>query len=152
MKRKIACAYKIKEDIFIQGYAKSTDGLSILDGPVFITNGPDVIQLGQHIVDALEGAGKIIPHPTQEEWKEMDKNDPLLKVAKMKTWNAMMKASKSVSIQLYQQKITITPSRFGGTRGDTKGYHDLDDKAIICTDFSPEILGRALLQAFDLCE
>jgi hypothetical protein len=152
MERKRVCACQIKENIFIQGYAQTTVGLYSLDGPVFATQGPDVIQLGQNMLDALEEAGKIIPHPTQEQWKEMDKNDPFLKAAKMKTWNVMMKAAKSVSIELYDKKITITPSRFGGTRGDTKGYHDLDDKAIICTDFSPEILGRALLQAFDLCE
>jgi hypothetical protein len=145
-------AQQIKEKIFIQAYAKTTVGLSTLDGPVFVSCTTNIIQTGKNVLEALKEAGKIIQHPTQEERKEMAKNDPMLKAAKMKTWNAMMKASKRLEIELENQKITITPNRFGGTSGDDRGYHSLDDKAIICETQDPETLGKALLQAFELCE
>ncbi len=152
MEEKRASAYKIKEKIFIQGYAKTTVGLGLLDGQVFVSQDTNAEEVGRHILSALDGAGKIIPHPTQAQWKEMDKDDPMLKAAKMKTWNAMMKASKSITIDdLKENSVVITPLRFGGTSGDNKGYHPLDDKAITC-DLDPENLGRSLIQAFTLCE
>jgi hypothetical protein len=149
---KSACAYKIKGNIFLQGYAETTDGLGLLDGPVFVIDEHDVLQLGKNIAEAIRNSGSVIPHPTQEQWKEMDKKDPLLKAAKMKTWNAMMKVAKVVEIKEKEKNIEFLPLRFRGATGPNRGYDFLYDKAIICTDFSPEILGRALLQAFDLCE
>ncbi len=151
MENKRARAHKIKEQIFIQGYARTTVGLNQLDGLIFVSVDTNFEDVGRHILSALDGEWKVIPHPTQEQWKVMDKDDPMLKAAKIKTWNAMMKASKAVSLEMNEDSVVMTPSRFGGTSGDNKGYHDLDDKAITC-DLDPETLGRSLIQAFTLCE
>lgn len=152
MENKIVAVYKFRSSMFIQGYSETTDGVGQLDGPVFTAEAGDMAQLGDNILKALEGAGKIIPHPTYEEIHDKNRISPMLQAAKMKTWNAMMKASKSVLVRFYRDQIILTPFRFGGTRGDTKGYHPMEDKAITCTDLSPETLGKALIQAFELCE
>lgn len=151
MEMKMASAYRIQNNIFIQGYAETTVGLSQLDGPVFITKGEDTVLLGQQVLEAIKGAGKTIPHPTQDQWKQMDKDDPMLKVAGVKTWNAMMKASITVGIKLRDDHIIITPHKLRSISGSNKGYDFLYDKAITC-DLDPENIGRALLEAFKLCE
>lgn len=150
MDHKMASAYKIKEKIFIQSYAKTTDGLSRLDGPVFISEEADFIQLGNNILKAIEDAGQIIPH--RVDWKEMQKEDKMLQEAKMKTWNALMKASQVVEIEEKGSSIELLPLRFKGTTGKNRGYDFLTEKAITCTDLSPETLGKSLIQAFELCE
>ena len=152
MEKKYANAYQPKGKIFIRGYAKTTDGLSVSDGPVFTADVGEFIQLGEHILGVLKIAGEIIPHPTQEQWKEREKSSPLLKEAGIKTWNALMKTSKSVGIEFSNDKVILTPDRFGGTSGPNKGYHPLEDKKIICENLDPETLGHALIQAFERCE
>lgn len=152
MERKYATAYQTKGKILITGYATTTDGLSVSDGPVFTADVGEFLQLGNHIIDVLKIAGKIIPHPKQEQWKEREKSSPLLREAGVKTWNALMKVSKNVGIELLHDKIILTPSRFGGTRGDDKGYHSMEDKKIECNILDPETLGHALIKAFEQCE
>jgi hypothetical protein len=152
MEYKSCASYKIKNTVFIQPYATTTDGLSQLDGPVFSAEEENILELGNNILKAIEDAGKIIPHPNQEQWKILLKESPLLKATKMKTWNTLKKKAQYVDIENITGTFNLTPSCFGGPTGNKKGFHLLTEKVITCTDLSPETLGKSLIQAFELCE
>lgn len=149
---KSAACYLINNNIFIQGYALTTDGLSQLHGDVFVVEKSAFEKIGQNIMESLEKSGEIISHPSQEEWSDLLKESFLLKVSKMKTWNILKKSSKYVDAHYTNDKIVLTPSYFGKNGSNKKNFHLLTDKAITCTDLSPEILGVALIKVFELCE
>lgn len=149
---KSAGAYKKESKILIQAYSETIDGIDELNGPIFVCNENDLpSKIGQNILDALNESRKGVPNPDPSLWKEEEKNDPILKAAGVKTWNAMMKSSKKTTVILDRGQINLIPKKFSGTKGDGKGYHSLKDKAIT-SDLDPENLGRALLEAFEKCE
>lgn len=148
---KKAVAYLLKDKIYIQAMSITTVGVGQLDGEVFTAAVDDRSSIGEAVIKAINNSKKNIPHPTQEELKMFDQDDLLLNSMKMKTWNAMMKASKSVYIELIEEEVIFTPERFLGTRGDNKGYRHIEDKKITSPiDF--ESLGKGLLEAFKFCE
>lgn len=142
---KRAAAYLINNKVIIQAYSLTTVGVLMLNGPIFTSKAEDIKKLGQSIIDGLNESKKAVPHPTSF---KKDPNDPFLVAAGVKTWNMLMKLSKNVSIELKEEKIIFVPSRFEGVKW---GYKDLDDKKLIF-DLNPEHLGKALLEAFELCE
>ncbi|MFQ3593046.1 MAG: hypothetical protein SNJ82_07635, partial [Gemmataceae bacterium] len=77
---------------------------------------------------------------------------PLLNVAKIKSWNALQKSAKMIGVEMSDAELRIVPSRNGGTSGNDKGYHSLPEKAIILASAcSNDELGSALEQAMALC-
>ena len=145
-----ASAYYLKGKIFIQGYSKTTQGISMLDGPVFMGENHNLKGLGQAVLnDCKTGIYHPMPHEYTQKYR---KDDPILIATGMKTWNALEKGSKNVDIKApLEDQITFTPMRFLGTSGDQKGYEWIHEKRIV-SDLDLENLGRALMEAFSLSE
>ncbi len=60
-----------------------------------------------------------------------------------------MQSSVHVSIEDDGERILLSPSRNGGTRGDAKGFHYLSGRALVLdAPQAPEDLGHALLEAW----
>ena len=145
--RQLAAAYQLKGKIFIQGYSKTTQGLSVLDGPIFIVEENDNLSvLGQAVINALNDCKTGVYHETREEYDP--KKDPMVLVTGMKSWKALGKVSKSIDAEVLEnEKIIFTPRRFLGTAG----YNWVKDKEVI-SDLDLEHLGRALMQALAASE
>ena len=145
-----AAVHQYKGRIFVQGYSKTNVGLRVLNGTVFMANESDCITIGQALLNALDQCEMNIKDP--EESKDPLYKDEMLEATKCKTWNALMKSSKRMSVYEKEDKtINLLPLRFRGATGPNRGYDFLEDKAIISST-DPEELGRNVIKALELCE
>ena len=105
-------------------------------------------ELGEAIRRALLAAKEGVAHPTDGKVQLA----PLFKAARIKSWNTLQKSAKLCSVEAIDGQLRITPSRNGGTAGDDRGYHPINESAIILPpETSPAELGAALLLAIPHC-
>jgi hypothetical protein len=102
---KSAYALQRKDKILIQGYSKSTAGLSIASEPVYVTAEDRIDDLGAKIRNALNGSIEGIRHPTQAEWKAIQA--PMLEAAGVKSWSTLARNTKSVGRGTSMRERTI---------------------------------------------
>ncbi len=141
--------YARQNDFIIQPESLTTNEMWIGGEPVQVLPcETDMTTLGQAIQNALAASQDGVAHPTDSKAVLQ----PLFKGAKIKSWNALQKSAKMVSIEMSAAELRMVPSRNGGTSGDDKGYNHLPEKAIVlAAGCSPEQLGSALSQALELC-
>lgn len=77
---------------------------------------------------------------------------PLLTAAHARSWLQIQRQSQMCSVWVKEQSIELYPTHNGGTRGDTKGFHDLrEQRLVLPRSASPRELGEAVLSCFDRC-
>jgi hypothetical protein len=136
---KMAISYRRGERTFLHGLARTTAGVWVLTNPVLAIEGDDSIQLGKAVRDALNGSKRDIEHPTS--WKGIF--DPVLRLAKVKSWSTFAKSAKCVEIVLEDDKISLFPTRNLGPRD---GFVRLPGRARSST-LAVETLGAMTLLA-----
>lgn len=148
MKR--AGIHQLKGKIFVQGFSTTTEGMYCLHGSVFGAGETDYKEIGDCVLKAFNECKTGIPHHV--EWRDGPMKSEMLEATQCKTWNALMKSSKSIKVYENDEgSITILPAKFGGVSGPNKGYRDLKDKAIK-SSFDPDELGKNVIKALELCE
>jgi hypothetical protein len=94
-------------------------------------------------------ASKVgVSHPTN--WKAH--SEPLLRAAKIRSWNALQKSAKMCEIDAQDHELRITPTKNCGTSGPDKGYSPIAEQAVVLSTIcSDEELGTAVLRTLTLC-
>jgi hypothetical protein len=69
-----------------------------------------------------------------------------------KSHQQLQQTAVKCGIYVREERIEIEPTHNGGTRGDTKGFMPIMESLVtVARDASPEEVGAALIQGFDLC-
>jgi hypothetical protein len=148
-KSQLASVYVRKSDYIVESSCWTTRGLCVGSEPVeLLPIDAAAAELGEAIRRALSAVREGVAHPA--DWQAQ--LAPLFKVAGIKSWDALQKSAKLCSIEAIDGPIRITPSRNGGTTGDGRGYHPMNEKAVILPpDATAAELGAAVLRAVPQC-
>lgn len=145
---KNATVNRRKGIFYISSSSLSTDGVWLATQPYFKIEGNFAInQLGESIVNALQGSKQNVPHPT--DFRNFGK-DFLLAMGLKSFSQIQDKHTFHCSVTEDNGIISITPSK---NKGDNKGFSYLakSEAILISKSESPESIGNALLQAFAKC-
>ena len=140
---KVASAILKLERVYIQGYAKTTLGVWIGHGPVYVSTLSSLAEMAVNIRRALEGSVQGIAHPNRTEWKGVQQ--PMLKAVGATTWSGLAKGTKAVGIECDSGVVTLTPSLNYAKQGGM----DVPEHAIRVS-ISADDLGARLAEAFSL--
>ena len=144
-----ASAYQMKDRWLIHSMRRTTAGLLVSCEPfVCLPLEAEVQVLGETLITALRRAVGVVQHPT--DWKPLAL--PRLAVAGVKSERAFQLQSLLVSVTTIADVILLLPTRNGGTSGNGKGFHTLEDQGIeVLANAASERLGAALNQAVNKC-
>jgi len=153
--KSISC-YKIGNTIFTIAHSKTTIGMRMLHGKVFITDDGDINQMVEVIMGSFSECTTGIPHPTSDEFKEKSKNQkhhPLLMAAKFKTFAALEKKSQQIHIYMDEDKNILEITPYVALKRKVGGSSPLIEQAVeLSLDASAEDLGKAILESFEKSE
>lgn len=151
-KTSIAC-YKLIDKILTQARWNTIHGIGLGSDKIFMVGLDNYHDIGETVVHTFEDCKLGIPHPTQEEFRELAKaarNSQLFKLAKVKSWKAFGQNSVDISVYFTGQHFDITPTR---NEKPGKWSFYLPEKTILIPKDAPLAeLGKAVLDAFELCE
>jgi len=138
------CSAILRSDrVYTQAYGQTTAGVWVGRGPVFVSPISSTDEIANDIRNALAHSVRGIPHPAQDEWKDVQR--PMLKAVGVRSWSTLAKGARSVGIESDDSIVTLTPS----CNYEKQGGSDLPDQAITVPLMDKE-LGKRLLEAFDI--
>jgi|ERR1700722_1296997 hypothetical protein len=140
---KMASAYLRNGKVFLRPVSRTTQGSWRASDPVLLASESDK-DLGSKVLDVLSRSMQGVPERAPE--KEHD--DPILKAAGLRSFNAFSDFAKCVSISMDDDEVTLTPTKNGGPRNR---FLFLGAKKIKCRASTAEV-DTALRNAFDACE
>lgn len=115
---------------------RTSVGVGLEVDPVRLDDPHDIVAMRNGLIAALEGSQRVVPHPSQDQWKGFFK--PFQDAAGVRSFRAFMKDAKSIYIDATKEEIRLTPARNLGTRG---GFKDLPDESIT---LPPDDIGGAV--------
>jgi hypothetical protein len=138
------------DDVLVHAEHFTTEWLSICGLPAFrIPRGELGARLAEAVHQAFAGCRSGVPHPT--DWKAM--LAPVLKVAGVRSWNALAKSSRVCIVEDRGTELALIPTRNGGVTGSNRGFHAIGDRTLsVPVGASHEALLSTLLQAEGFCE
>jgi hypothetical protein len=139
---KMASAYLRNGKVFLRPVSRTTQGSWRASDPVLLASESDK-DLGSKVLDVLSRSMQGVPERAPE--KEHD--DPMLKAAGLRSFNAFSDFAKCVSISMDDDVVVLTPTKNGGPRNRFLFLA----KEIKCRALSAEV-DTALRNAFDACE
>jgi hypothetical protein len=139
----------LKDRWLIHPASKTTSGIFIASVPFqTIPVDADSAVIGGAVRAALAASLDGVPHPT--DWKGI--SSPRLAAAGVKTEATFQRTSKLVSITRTGAEIVLVPTSNGGASGENKGFHNIDDCAIVVNiSCSDESLGLMVHDALAKC-
>jgi hypothetical protein len=129
--------------VYTQGYGQTTAGVWIGRGPVYVSPISSTDEIANDIREALANSTQGLPHPAQDEWKNVQR--PMLEAVGVRSWSTLAKGARSVGIESNGSIVTLTPS----CNYEKQGGSDLPDQAIT-VPLMDEQLGKKLAEAFDV--
>ncbi|MEO3430389.1 hypothetical protein AAFN88_16145 [Pelagibius sp. CAU 1746] len=141
-----AAVYLRDAQIVLHSQSKTDVGVWIACAP-FLTLASDSSdqELGEAVLAALAGSKENVPHPNQSKRSKIV--TPLLKAAKVKSWNTFARDTSSVSLRQRENTTFFTPMENQGTKS---GFVDMQGSALSILDGSAQEVGAALREALDL--
>lgn len=141
---KAAIAYQIGGKTILHASCMTTEGVWILCPPLLAVSSESFSDVGDAVIQALDGSREHVPHPTS--WEEIF--SPLFKIAGVRSWRAFASSAKCVEIETSGNRVSFVPTINLGAKG---GFLSIRARII---DSPPvyEDLGMALLTAFQSCE
>ena len=143
--------YKISEKIFFRADSQTTKGMFTANGPYFILDvSADVSTLGNQCLRTFKECKVGIPHPEDlTKLSVLEEADPYSTSDEAKLLKKLKRTQKDLrlSIKFDSDKYVFEPFRV-----INKQYSEGIKGASLTSDGNPENLGKALLQAFELCE
>jgi hypothetical protein len=142
---KNAAAFLRRGKVFVQAYLPTTSGVLIGSGLVYIALTAEEDAAHEALRAALSLPYQILRHPQQNEWKSLQQ--PMLQAVGAKSWKLLAKGALFVDVSLSEDTVKFTPT----AHYEQDGGSALNDMVIEINRESPK-LGRALLDAFELCK
>jgi hypothetical protein len=120
-------------------------GVWVIDDlPTLLPQDTPAEHLGATIREMLDKSRSGLPELTRDSQPAR----PMLDMLGLRTYTAYMKGTKSVGVRRDDDKVSITPKHNGG--GRRHGFTPiLDAKRTLTDDASAELLGAAVIAAFD---
>ena len=141
---KLATAYQRNDRIFLHALSKTTDGVWILSQPVFMVDDINIDKVGELLLEVLESSSENVPHP--KSWANLF--DPILRLAKLKSWGTFVKSAKCVEVEFDGQQVDFIPTK---NMGEFEGFNPIKEKKIRCSLNNLE-LQSALIGSFKSME
>jgi hypothetical protein len=140
-----AVAYLVNQRLIVAPVVRTTSGLGLEIEPSQVNNPPDEGVLARALDDALAGSDRIVPHPTQDEWKGIF--EPFQTVAGVRSLKSFMKDAKRVDIEQADGYLRLTPNRNLGVRD---GFEPLSEGAVRLPANDLPHAAMALLRLLDI--
>jgi len=136
-------------DLLVEPNCQTVTGLWVSADPVArLTRTVSPAELGAVVRRALAESRRGMPNPTN--WREFPSG--LLRAAGLRSWNALQRSAARCQIEAGSAAIRVLPSHNGGTRGEGRGYHSLEELAVgVPANATDEELGAAVLSAIAVC-
>ena len=129
--------------VYLQAYSKTTAGVWIAHGPVYVAPVEQLDQIGSNARAALALSRHDVNHPGPTEWKAVQQ--PMLDAVGARSWAVLAKGSRVVGLVSEGTDVTMVPSENYANNGGTA----LQDKArkVLLSDAG---FGRVLLEALEI--
>ena len=148
MPEQYASIYKFPNFFVVCPTSKTTAGLLITVEPYMVLSNPvSSLELGEAVRRVLAESRQDIAQPT--DWKALA--SPRLAAAGVKSEASFQKRAQLVTASFDGTALTITPHRNGGTTGDQRGFHPIEEHTRHVIETSPEAIGSASHYGFELC-
>jgi hypothetical protein len=147
---RIATAILFENRILIESNSYTKSGFNISSEPYFILSlDSENNEIGKTIRLALEQNKYNVNDP---DFKNTNRNNKRFKTTNVKSEKQFMKRSKCILIESKGDIISFIPTRNGGIKGDTKGFHHLKDyKTDINALSTDDILGLTARKTWEKC-
>ena len=146
-------AYKLPDRIVVHSYSKTKTGILRTSEPcIVLKNNVSNLEIGEGIQVAKKGYKTGVPDMVRysNSWAEVDK--PIFKACNLKSWKKIQELSSHCYIEFCENEIVFTPTRNGGTKGDTKGFHPIEEKRKkLNLNANLDEIGKTLIDCFNLC-
>jgi hypothetical protein len=142
-----AGAYRTGNMLLLHAVAYTRAGIGVLVPPVHrFTSETDPGVVGAALSDLLASPPSIVPPDGWKDRAEMGKQ--FLKAAGFRSWKQLEARAVYCSIEAGEERITLTPLRNGGTRGDKKGFQPFGAPVVtVAVDAPTRELGAAVSEA-----
>ena len=155
MIKQAAGAYLINDIVIIHGKIEAIYGGWFVYEP-YITLSIDAndSEIGSALRQALSQSKKEseLDKPIADEEYKKGFMKPILKSAKVTSYRKLVQNSIYCSVAHINDRIEITPTHNGGTKGSKKGFGHLPDQlTAMDIDVSDQILGKTLKKCFARC-
>jgi hypothetical protein len=135
-------------DFLLEPHCQATTGIWLSAGPALrLPRGASPAELGAAIRACLNESRRGVPHP--QDWRKVV--PPVLQLAGVRSWAALQRSAAMCRVEAGPELLRVVPHRNGGTRGNERGYHPLEDQAVtLAPSATDEELGSAVLASIDL--
>jgi hypothetical protein len=107
------------------------------------------VELGGAVRRCLQKSRTGVPHP--KEWKPVQRR--WLDACNVRSYGELIKGAKLCLVSGCDTGFEITPTVNGGTRGDDRGFCEIEDARVsVPLDVTDEALGNALRRCMDVGE
>lgn len=141
---KKAVVYQRGENIYLHALSRTTAGVWVLSGPVFVLDLAEIFSIVDIFHSVISGSFDQVPHPVS--WKGIF--DPVLQKVGVKSLSAFMKNCKCVEVEVCAEEVVFVPTKNLGPSG---GFQCLDSKVgpVLLSDSGgiAKELGKALSYA-----
>jgi hypothetical protein len=146
----IAAVFVREVDFLVEPNVQTVTGLWLSADPVTrLPRAASTAELGAAVRSALTASRRGMPALTN--WKKFPSS--LLQVAGIRSWNALLRSAARCQVEATRDTIRVLPSRNGGTQGDERGYHSVEELAVtVPASISDEELGASLVSAIAACQ
>jgi hypothetical protein len=142
--RKLVGIYERKGVIYVSPYHQTDAGFWVGDEKNIVVEERDTAVLAGAILESLSESKQGVPTPP----RDFDSSLTLLKAAGVASFSTFAKSAKSVSVELIEDVIEITPDRNEGVKN---GFVPMTDK-VIKLPAGHANLATAVLSALDIAE
>ena len=111
-----AVTYRVRDKLIVGSVVRTSMGVGVEVNPRRLSIKSQAEEIAAAIDCALEGAGGVITHPAQDQWKGLFK--PFLQAAGVRSYKAFMEEAISVEITRRGELLELNPQRnLGGNGG-----------------------------------
>jgi hypothetical protein len=138
--------YVRPEGLYVASNDRTTTGLWIGSGLVEIVQRDDTEAVGRSILGSLDSSVLDVAHPAQDEWSAQRKRslDPILKLARVRSWRAFISAATTVGISRKGAQVMVTPDRRDERRADV--FYPVAETSVTLDNPTPHELGAVVAE------
>ncbi|RST30115.1 hypothetical protein HMF7854_04215 [Sphingomonas ginkgonis] len=111
---KSVAVYRVNGTVVVAPMVRTTSGLGLEVDPCTLGASPEREAVEAALRSALAQSGRIVPHPSQHEWK--GSFDPFLKAAGVRSLTAFMATAQSLHVDEEAGAVVVTPNRNLGAK------------------------------------
>lgn len=107
--KQTAVSYRVQDKLIIGSLIRTSMGLGLEVDPRSLTMATPDDDVARAIGEALDGSGKVVAHPTQDQWKGFFQ--PFIKAAGVRSFKSFMTEAILVYIERNDAQLELEPYR-----------------------------------------